>query len=262
MSEQWYPLGATMTHRHTPEPGQIMAWNYRAWRIVAVNEVPRDLWTAEDERLFVRYSQHRSVVPISVVLRPPQIVSEDPRARDHDVHVRAYTNHTTCAIWPDEHYPVCGTCQEPLPCKETRIRREVDREMGRIARYDTAGVCPACTETVTHRQKQITFDENLVLPGGPAVTFHLRGQCHDSALNYEKIWCNADPEHRRLTLSCSGAVTTHRDGTYECTADDACPGPTVHHSSMAVCGCPKGTCQGGKFWDCRPLPGMTRRERP
>lgn len=96
----------------------------------------------------------------------------------------------------------------------------------------------ACAEPVTARQKCLSFSENLEVPGGPPVTFHLRSRCNYSAVKYEQRWVAADPNRRRPTLSCPGHVTNHNDGTYDCTQLGDCPGPQARHPSYRMCRCP------------------------
>jgi hypothetical protein len=114
-------------------------------------------------------------------------------------------------------------------------RRTAEAEAKHADRYMMPGVCPACNEPITSRQKAIvTFDENIEIPGGPPVTFHRRRGCLGGAIGYEKRWAKADPATRRTALSCPGDICRHTDGT-ECSEGPLCPGDAVPHRSVTVC---------------------------
>lgn len=133
-----------------PEPGDLIAWDFKPWRVIDIREgVPHK------DRPDVTYTVYR--------LRPigaPDTNRDEHRGWVHD--------------WPpvlDEHYGLCVHCGELTPCRAEMCRRAAEAESKRMARYDMPGVCPACGEVVTHRQERETFP-NIVVPGGPDVTFH------------------------------------------------------------------------------------------
>jgi hypothetical protein len=246
---RWIPLGAVF---RDPFIGDLLPMSHQVWRVVEIAPIPEVDWTPED------YRRHHHpagasdrALPRYVVLRPADL--GDDRRRDRHFKLGGDASSYRWRVYPDEHYPVCASCTEPLPCREQMAERTAAIAVDRMSRYETAGVCPACGEVVTSRQRQHTWPDNIEVLGGPPVTFHDRRECHDGAVAYKKRWCAADPERRRTTLSCTGAVTTHGDGTYECTQLDACPGPGAAHPSYAVCDCPDCRTTGG--FSCHPAPG-------
>lgn len=227
---RWVPDGAD---RHTLidkiEPGMILARDHAVYRVIEKHPKPED-----------------ETFPWRIVLRPIAITGDDPRDRDHDqpFKVSAGLRYYTFA---DEHYPICAKCLEPLPCREQMAEEVAAGAAKSLDEYSAAGVCPSCAEPVTGRQKAITWQENVVNPFGPPVTFHLRRACHWDAVQYERRWHAADPEHRPLTMSCPGSIVHHHDGTHDCTAP-ACPGGNAqhpaqawHHPGYTDCHCVAGT---------------------
>lgn len=233
---RWYPVGTQSVP--LPSLGQLIAWRHSVWRVVEINPVPEVDWTdAEGKRMAAYLPQFRTqYAPYHVIVRPVAITGDDPRARDRDVHLRRTAGGSRAFdVYPNEHYPVCSQCQEPVPCREEMARKGAEDGMRKMNRYAMSGVCPACEEPITSRQRAlITFDENLELPGGPPVTYHLRQGCKGAAINYEKRWAAADPDHRRTTLSCPGKVCRHTDGI-ECSEDPMCPGHKLPHGSVTAC---------------------------
>lgn len=193
------------------EPGMILARDHAVYRVIEKHPKPED-----------------ETFPWRLVLRPIAITGDDPRDRDHDqpLKVRTGMRYFTFA---DEHYPICAKCREPLPCREQMAEQVAEVESKNLDRYSTAGICPSCSETVTARQQSITWQENIVNPFGPPVTFHTRRKCWWDAVNYERAWWAEDNTRPRV-LSCPGTITVHYDGTSECTAT-GCPGPYARHQS-------------------------------
>jgi hypothetical protein len=252
----WYPRDARSQYR-PPTVGQHIAWNHAAWRVVEVRPVPEDRWTDEDRKAMAgRKPEYRAyALPVHVVVRPAEL-GDDVKDRSKDVHLR-HRHGVTWYAFKDAHYAVCVQCREPQPCREEFGKRIAEQAMKQLARYETAGVCPACGEVITARQKHRTFSENLRIPGGPPVTFHVgRSGCLYSAAAYEKDWVAADPKRRRHTLSCPGHVTNHGDGTYDCTALSECPGAAAVHQSHSACRCP--SCHANGFPGCYPKPNARR----
>lgn len=241
MSERWRPDRARQQYK-LPAVGDLIAFQHAAWRVMEIRPRPEDLWTDEEREAVAahyRPDDIRGVLPCNVVVRPAGITGDDPKLRRHDRHLRVPGGRRVMwAVYPDEHYPVCAQCGDPTPCRERSAKWEAEEAVKKMGRYETAGVCPACQEPVTRRQKTLTFPDNLEIPGGPPVTFHLRSDCWSGAMRYEQRWVAADPERRRLTLSCPGRLTNHNDGTYDCTELGHCPSPTARHPSYARCRCP------------------------
>lgn len=241
LAYEWWPDHADRTHR--PEPGQIIGFDHAVWRVIDVQDVPEVDWTDEQRAMVARYKpelRHRYVPHVAVV-RPVHITTDDPRAADHDLHLESTDpSRVTWFAYRSEHYPVCGICAEPLPCRDQEAARVGEQEMLRLARYETPGVCPACLEPVTARQKSVTFARNTVLPGvGPPVTFHLRGGCGAEAARYDQHLA-ADPAWRPVLWCPHTAVIHPGAGMYECAAGADCPGagergPSPYHSSLTAC---------------------------
>ncbi len=240
---RWYPSGTTRLYFERPDPGVLVAFDHAVWRVVETRDLPLEKWTEED------HQQAGRSTPYIAVLRPASVSSDDLKARDHDKHFRCSAR-MVWNVYPDEHYPVCNACHEPVPCREKVGAKIAEQAVKHMDRYSLEGVCPSCEEPVTSRQKTLTFSENLELPGGPPVTFHLRGTCRWAAREYEVRWVAADPNRRRTTLSCTGRVINHNDGTYECSEFGGCAGPTAQHPSYTTCACPD--CHARGDFGCGP----------
>lgn len=242
---RWYPSGTTS--ERSPAVGALVAHEHQVWRVVSFTKRPRELWSDEAREMVAKYGSYYA--PYAIVLRPLD-AGDDPKDRGRDVHLesRGYL----WDVYPHEHYPVCASCQEPLPCRERMAETTARNAAEQMGRFETPGVCPACQKPVSARQKSLTFPDNLEVPGGPPVTFHVgRHSCRNSAADYEKRWVAADPERRKATLSCVGKATRHNDGTYECTKFGDCPGPEAEHAAYMTCSCPG--CHAGGPFDCHPV---------
>ena len=254
---RWYPLGTTRLYYEPPPVGALIAEDHAVWRVVDVRPVPADLWSDEERQSAGRGSNRDR--PHHVTVLPVSVSPDDVQARDFAVHLRAY--HAIWNVYPDEHYPICAACGEPQPCREQMAARVSEASAKHMDRYSTEGVCPACQEPITSRQKSMMFTENLEVPGGPPVTFHVgRGGCRWRAAEYEERWVASAPEERRARLSCPGHVIAHNDGTYQCTSLDDCPGPQAQHQSYSRCRCPD--CHARGSFDCHPSAGaqLVRRD--
>lgn len=256
MRYRWYPSG-TRSSYSAPSPGDLIAWHHAVWRVQSVEQIPEDLWTDDDQRRARVYKAGKGR-PVMVVVRPAHITSDDVRARDHDKHLKSSVG-SEWHVYPDEHYPICAQCLEPLPCRDEIGRREAERSMKHMERYLSPGVCPSCETVITTRQKSLTFAENLEMPGGPPVTFHVgRSDCRRDAAHYEKRWAALDSANRRTTLSCSGSVVNHNDGTYECSAWANCPGPLAFHPDYRMCN--DRECRAKGAFGCTPWPDAKLRQ--
>lgn len=239
----WQPIGTV--HKQTLEPGDVLPLAHDAYRVMETE--PR-VHEETGEQLLV------------VVLRPADL-GDDPRDRDHDLHIATpLGNNRPWVVYPDpEHYPVCAACGEPVPCRHKMVEKVAAASAMQMERYSHPGVCPACSEPISTRQKSITFADNLVVPAGPPVSFHLKHACLFDARLYESHWHKADPANRHRQLSCDGSVTNHNDGTYECTQWPNCPGPTAMHRTYIICQCPD--CHARGTFDCHPAPTSRLIER-
>ena len=223
MSDRWRPSGADNVWTEDLTEGMVIGidhddYRFRPWRIIhtrlcddgGMSLVVRPTDPAHDLAEFQR--------PIKV--NPRKLI---PVFRDH--------------------YPVCSQCGDLQPCREQWVQRITDAAVERAARYEVAGICPACEEPVTHRQGAHRFPENLHVPLGPPVVFHARQKCLSGAIEYDRRV--AESTGREPRLSCTGHLTRHRDGIDECT-NPACPGAQVSHRSWAACvhlsGCDRDEC--------------------
>lgn len=200
----WIPDRAHSVSR-PPESGALVAFEHAVWRVVEVRPVPEDMWTDHDRTMLrnLRPAHWATAESAVVVLRPVSNIS-GATACEEDRHLRHRWGRSWY-VYPDEHFPLCSQCGEPTPCREVLAERAterlVERELARMARFENPGVCPACGEPVTGRQKSLTFAENVEIPGGPPVTFHVgRSACFNWAAGYEVCWAAADPS-RRTTLT-------------------------------------------------------------
>lgn len=230
---QWRPTSCEPNrYRGRIEAGELIAWDFDAWRVIEVSDIPADRWTdAERQRWMDVYRCDAAKAPYRLRIRRDRAPASDREEKS----VRVPPGGTPFVSLLPEHYATCGRCGDVAPCREVVAKETSQAAAKRMGRYELEGVCPACEEPVTTRQKSLTFPENVEVLTGPPVTFHLRYACRSSAVAYEKRWAAADPENRRTILSCRGHVTAHGDGTYECTEFALCPGPTASHPGGSSC---------------------------
>lgn len=231
----WFPLGTRSVYG-CPNVGSVVAFEHEAWRVVETRPLSEEHWN-DSERIYARGGKH---TPQAVRLRPVRLENDpDPvKARSGDRHVGSLRV-WSWDVFPDpEHYPVCACCGEPMPCRSEEGRKVAEMAVAQMGRFEMAGVCPACEEPVTGRQKSLTYPDNIEVLGGPPVTFHRRGRCIGGAIDYERRWVAADPGRRRPSLFCEGHLTNHNDGTYDCTSLGLCPGPGTAHRGYTMCRCP------------------------
>lgn len=170
---RWRPDHTDIKHTTDLIPGNLVAFGHRAWRVLAINPSPPELVKddGKDWHVIVRNAND------------PDTATAKTGDRSYSVHARTWWN-----VYPDEHYPVCRTCQEPTPCRHLVAEKTFEVDVQRTRRYEMADVCPACQEVVTRRQLAQTWPENLYVPLGPPVRFHLRGRCIREAQAYDAAW--------------------------------------------------------------------------
>lgn len=179
LDSTWYPQGVMRPPPDVAPVGALVPLQHQVWRVIEARPKPQVDWT--DEEYQARNKDHvwprLLEAPHRLVLRP---VDHDPgaSASEHDLHL-AVNNRRALDCYPSEHYPLCGHCHEPLPCREQITAAHVDAAMREMQRYSFPGVCPGCEKPVTRREWSGTYEINRVVPGGPPVTFHLRKECAD-----------------------------------------------------------------------------------
>lgn len=100
------------------------------------------------------------------------------------------------------HHAVCAECLESVPCRRLREQWAATHAARRAKELMSIpeGACWSCRELITVRQKLVEFPgENLFMPAGPTVTFHIgRMECRRAAMEYQKSWVAADGSRRPL----------------------------------------------------------------
>ena len=190
---RWEPLGARLL-AGPPEPGTLIACRHNVYRTVRYDEVPACMWTESD---YEAWETRRRC--------PYVLVAEHvPSGQQCEIRGRATPNIRTGALvpelytYPNEHYPVCNSCHEPLPCREEVHRQHAERAVAALEKWQRPGVCPCCGEEVTTRQRHQTWP-NIHVPGGPEVTFHIgRERCRESAATYDRKWAQEAGEAPKL----------------------------------------------------------------
>ncbi|EFC80068.1 hypothetical protein [Parafrankia sp. EUN1f] len=215
--KHWVPAGMVIFSGLDiipPEPGILLANDRILWRVVAVHEkhtanwdpkhasgMQKDLRSRDWARRKPIGSRYREIFAALVDWdgqaetwpNRPRTVEVCPAAGGRRRHL-PWPHRGWAAWYPvDEHHPVCARCGELYPCREVDAARQAAREMQRVDELMSVrpGCCWHCQEPISHRQASQTFPgENLLLPGAPSPSFHLRrtGGCRDAAAEYEKRW--------------------------------------------------------------------------
>ncbi|MCM3884147.1 hypothetical protein [Frankia sp. R82] len=131
----------------------------------------------------------------------PRVVMVRPHLGGKRLHWRwPHDFWAQCWALP-EHHAICGSCGEIYPCTEVEAAKQASREMVNVEKLMSIppGACWHCQQPISQRQQSVTFPgDNLLLPGGPPVAFHLRrsGGCGDAAAGYETRWREAKANAR------------------------------------------------------------------
>lgn len=171
---RWFPTGAIVVYTKDLTPDTLVAWEHSVWRVVSIEDRSADLIDGGRD--------------MSIVLRPSSELTVTRSKKE--IHLVAGSR----SLWnryTDEHYPVCHHCQEPVPCRDRMVEQFMTQAAERNRRYEIPGVCPACEQPVTERQIRQTWTENLIVPTGGPVTFHLRKRCVSEAMTYDAMWMKA-----------------------------------------------------------------------
>lgn len=261
----WHPegTGRRSARAGRPKVGDVVAWNRAAWEITHLIDAEP---TAEEAERITRYLERyrHELAPYRLTLHRlhgPASKHENDR-QDMGLRVAPRYGGGHLPIYPNGRVPLCSCHGHPWPCREADEQEQAEKEL-KAAERELArmpGVCPACDEPVTSRQKSITFGgPNVRNPLTVGPTYHLRRRCRHGAADYEEAWVNAEPGRLRslLTLRCAGSIIVHGDGSAECFgADDSdCPSVYASHRSYSACylqshGCGRGC--GRHSHGCHP----------
>lgn len=237
MRERWFPVeGRGIYNLDMLEPGAVVAvdhhgFRHKPWRVYEIRRRDDDWYDA--------------------ILRPDG-VEFDFAKFNKTVGIKRYAPIFTLP----EHYGLCHTCGELMPCSEVWTAKVADAAAEQSARFEVEGICPSCQEPVTARQKSHRFEENLRVPLGPPVTFHARNRCAGGAVAYDEQV--AKTTGREPRLSCTGLATTHLDGFKECT-NITCPDFHVRHRTWAMCYALTAKCNRPECWAVEESRGAPRR---
>lgn len=252
----WKPIYANLhagVAARRVQVGDLVGWRYGAWRAIEVTPVPDVDLTEEDRAIMDRVvsglrseeDRHRVRAhgrPLYVVLAHesgPLITKAGERfPRLHDGRVTMHlgtqpmSNPFNILMEP---YQTCSCHGHIWRCQDMdrdAVAAAGAATMRQVEDGHAPGVCLACREPITTRQKSLTFPEpSRVLPGAPGPTFHAgRSSCWAAAEEYERTGRLVDnPDVARLA-SCPGVRFIHEDHAMpaaqriECTAGPACTG--------------------------------------
>lgn len=225
MRERWTPRDGTLTYGDKLVPGQVIALD-----VAGMRHKP---WVIHDVR-------PRDEGRTSLILRS---VGDQFDFAQHNQPI-SMGRHAYVWVLAD-HYSICNRCGDIQPCAEVWTERISDAVAERAARYEVAGVCPACETPVTRRQRAYHFEDNLFVPLGPPVTFHARHRCAVSAADYDRAVAAATGRDPRM--SCEGLHTHHLDDFHECT-NVTCPGTQWRHRTYARCYALSVKCNRPECW--------------
>lgn len=231
-ADDWRPRGHTkFLFTRDLAAGQLVVWDRQPFRVVEVSERRHVDWGEDYQDAWVKAGMPE---PSAWGNRPMAIILQDeehPKVKP--LHLIGPANH----LWDvlPEHYALCRLCRELPPCRHVhneaialRAGERFEQEMAILP-----GMCHACREPITQRQKSARFTgPNLIRPdlGDDSAVFHLRSKCAGSVRAYDARWAKATGKPRRFF--CEGTRTIHIGGEQECTELAACPGDVDHRVSM------------------------------
>lgn len=245
--DAWYPTEhVSSSYGSSLTAGQLVIWDRRGHRVIEVREREETNWPEKFRNLWVDQGMPDpktwSARPFIVVVRP----EDQPDAKP--LHLLGSAN----SMWRvlPEHYAVCRLCAEIPPCRHVHNETIAERATERFEKEMSIlpGMCHACREPITQRQKSVRFTgPNLIRPdlGDDSAVFHLRSKCFNSMYAYDERWAKATGNPRRFY--CEGHRTVHQGGEQECTELAACPGDVDHR--MTLWHHPEGA-RGGKYGGC------------
>ncbi|QQN79757.1 hypothetical protein [Streptomyces sp. XC 2026] len=186
--------------------GMLVVWERAAWRVIAIEERPDDLWPPRFEAAWGEHHAQwllavaagrsaRSVGPepqrATWFGRPVVIILVSPtQPGGKPTHLVAPASHR----WPvlPEHYESCVACGELAPCRHAAANKIADREIAVATVRATfpADACMGCGEAIAGRQKAVAFPgPNLWRPDLPHhARFHARQDCAGWVDSYRRAW--------------------------------------------------------------------------
>jgi len=245
---KWYPACA-QRHAYDAEPfppaGAVVAYDRGVWRVTASRYLTEVEWNDGDRERYAalgqrdrknwRWAPYRVEVEFAGGVLPDAFkrhAEDDGMGGVLDVHAGS---NTEWWVYPHGRWPQCSCCGEPMPCRAELQDLKVDAAMQKMETMGAKmpGCCWGCGEPVTRRHKTVRYaGENLDLPGGPGVVFHIRQSCHYLAVKYETRWLAADTSRRRILTwpKCRGALHWYPDGSNTCKdGEPDCQGWVTHN---------------------------------
>lgn len=274
----WSPLLADL-RTGRPDPGDLIASAHTVWRVIRVEDLDLDdndtaIWISAGMPAEWTRRPYRVTFEYVAGARPSWAAPGKPVGRS-GLDVRGGNLGTWYVYRESGRWPMCSCCGEPMPCRAELRDKAVTAGAAKLEMLSRRGPgdCWHCGEPVTHRHKAVTYPgDNLDLPIGPTVKFHLRKECRPWAERYEERWIAADPRRERILTypGCGGSLIVHHDGSSEChprtdkwsrPAAPDCQGHTTHdHTGAAACYV-YGPCPRGCLAD-ETHPGITHALRP
>jgi hypothetical protein len=166
VGELWKPWGARRVDG-VPSVGMFVADEHVVWYVVEVVELCHEpAWPGARSH--------------EVVLE-----SRTGRAARRRLATSAYS---AWWVYPGR-FPVCSCCGGPPPCAAQLLDDAVEAEIVRMRRYEISGACPACGRYAGVARQTVTFPDNITVPMGPPVTFHVDTMmCRTAAVEYQRVW--------------------------------------------------------------------------
>lgn len=229
--DAWRPTqrGLRWTTGEKLEPGVLVIWDRKPYRVTEVRAVEHVDWPEEYREAWVKGGMPE---PATWHYRPMMVVVQhEDHPREKPVHLQCQAGASSWQKLP-EHYSVCRLCHELPPCTHVHNEAVMERAGERMAEQMAIlpGMCHACREPITRRQKSFTFPgANLIRPdfGDDSAVFHLRDGCSGGRDVYDQRWAKA--MKRRRFFYCEGSQTVHFDKSTSC-SDLECPGDVDHRS--------------------------------
>lgn len=208
MSGRWLPGGVSRTSRQRPNEGDLIAFEFAAWRVMHVNDaIPDD----EDEKRIGMYRAdvRARYMPYRMTLRRERGPKHERENSRQEIAFRiSSANYHGWDVYESERIPLCSCCMDPWPCRMLAAEDQAERSAQVMSeRMDRImpGACYGCGEPITPRQGSMVMpEENIDIPGMPPPRFHTRQSCWPERDAYErrraKALPNAEPISRQQEI--------------------------------------------------------------